>query len=209
MKRLIKYLVALLIVLVCVYSFWLWLQYKGATVIKHTTASIMTELAKVDKLETVTKTFTKTLEGEQQLASLIPGIGVNQIIGSALFKDKMVLDVKGIVRAGYMVNDVVTGAIKVSNDGTITIILGEPEVFGVTLTGTTKSTTLGDIATPEDIAMETQLRTKAGEMMIQEALSGNILQDAKDNAQTTLQNLFLKAGIQIKEVIIKGTGDIQ
>jgi len=57
--------------------------------------------------------------------------------------------------------------------------------------------------------METQLRTKAGEMMIQEALSGNILQDAKNNAQTTLQNLFLKANIQIKEVIIKGTGDIQ
>jgi len=54
----------------------------------------MTELAKVDKLETVTKTFTKTLEGEQQLASLIPGIGVDQILGSALFKDKMVLDVE-------------------------------------------------------------------------------------------------------------------
>ena len=68
----------------------------------------MTELAKVDKLETVTKTFTKTLEGEQQLASLIPGIGVDQIVGSALFKDKMVLDVKGVVRAGYMVNDITT-----------------------------------------------------------------------------------------------------
>jgi len=199
----------LLIVLVCVYSFWAWLQYKWATVIKQTTASIMTELEKVDKLETVTKTFTKTIEGEQQLASLIPGIGVDQIVGSALFKDKMVLDVQGIVSAGYMVNDVATWAIQVSNDGTITIILGEPEVFWVMLTGTTKSTTLGDIVTPEDRTMENQLRTKAGEMMIQEALSGNILQDAKNNAQTTLQNLFLKANIQIKEVIIKGTGDIQ
>ncbi|MEI6119023.1 MAG: hypothetical protein WCP92_07620 [bacterium] len=68
----------------------------------------MTELEKVDKLETVTKTFTKTIEGEQQLASLIPGIGVDQIVGSALFKDKMVLDVQGIVSAGYMVNDVAT-----------------------------------------------------------------------------------------------------
>ena len=68
----------------------------------------MTELAKVDKLETVTKTFTKTLEGEQQLASLIPGIGVDQILGSALFKDKMVLDVEGIVSAGYLINDVIT-----------------------------------------------------------------------------------------------------
>jgi hypothetical protein len=54
----------------------------------------MTELAKVDKLETVKKTFTKTIEGEQQLASLIPGIGIDEIINSALFKDKMVLEVK-------------------------------------------------------------------------------------------------------------------
>lgn len=44
-------------------------------------------------------------------------------------------------------------------------------------------------------------------MMIQEALSGNILEDAKKNAQSTLQDLFLKAQIQIKEVIIKGTGN--
>ncbi|MEI8009289.1 MAG: hypothetical protein WCI00_08225 [bacterium] len=51
--------------------------------------------------------------------------------------------------------------------------------------------------------MENALRQKAGEMMIQEALSGNILQNAKNNAQNTLQTLFLKAGIQIKEVIIK------
>jgi hypothetical protein len=57
--------------------------------------------------------------------------------------------------------------------------------------------------------MENKLREKAGEMILQEALSGNILQEAKNNAQNTLQNLFLKANIQIKEVIIKGTGDLQ
>ena len=57
--------------------------------------------------------------------------------------------------------------------------------------------------------MENNLRTKAGELMIQEALSGGILQIAKSNAQNILQTLFLRAGIQIKEVIIKGTGDIQ
>lgn len=208
MKRLLKYLIALLIVLVCVYGFWLWLQYKWATVIKQTTTSIVTELTKVDTLETVKKTFTKTIEGEQQLASLIPGIGVEQIVDSALFKDKMILDVVGEVSAGYMIKDVITWAIKVSNDGTVTIILGEPEVFGVTLTGTTQSAKLG-IVTKKDIDMENKLREKAWEMMIQEALSGNILEDAKKNAQSTLQDLFLKAQIQIKEVIIKGTGNLE
>ena len=167
----------------------------------------MTELAKVDKLETVTRNFSKTIEGEQQLASLLPGIGVDQIIGSALFKDKMVLNVDGQVHAGYLVGDIATWAIQVSRDGAVTIILWEPQVFWVTLTGTTKSEKLG-IITPSDIAMENKLREKAGELMIQEALSWNILQAAKNNAQNILQTLFLKAGIQIKEVIIKWTGDL-
>jgi len=168
----------------------------------------MTELQTVGKLETVKKTFTKTIEGEQQLASLIPGIGVNEIISSALFKDKMVLDVDGEVSAGYMIKDVASGDVAVSRDGTVTIVLGEPQVFWVTLTGMTKSTKLG-IVTQKDIDMENQLREKAGEMILQDALSGNILQDAKNNAQIALQNLFLQANIQIKNVIIKGTGDIK
>ena len=89
----------------------------------------MTELQTVGKLETVKKTFTKTIEGEQQLASLIPGIGVDEIISSALFKDKMVLDVDGEVSAGYMIKDVASGDVAVSRDGTVTIVLGEPQVF--------------------------------------------------------------------------------
>ena len=201
MKRLLKYLVALLIVLVCVYGFRLWLQYKWATVIKRTTASVMTELKAVDKLETVNKTFTKTIEGQEQLVSLVPGIGVDQIISSALFSKKMVLGVEGIITAGYMIKNISTGDIAVSRDGTVTIVLGEPEVFWVILTGTLQTAKLG-IITKSEIAMENKLREKAGEMMIQDALSGNILQEAKNNAQNALQNLFLRANIQIKEVII-------
>lgn len=50
--------------------------------------------------------------------------------------------------------------------------------------------------------MENTLRERAGALIIQEALSGNILQSAKNNAQNILQTLFLTAGIQIKEVIL-------
>ena len=89
----------------------------------------MTELTKVEKLETVNKSFTKTIEGEQQLASLTPDIGADDIINSALFKDKMILEVKGIVSAGYIIKDIATGDIAVSRDGTVTILLGEPEIF--------------------------------------------------------------------------------
>ena len=208
MKRLLRYLVALLIVIVCVYGFWVWLQYKWATVIKQTTTSIMKELASVEKLETVQKTFTKTIEGEQQLAALTPDIWVDQIISSALFKNKMVLNVEWEVSAGYMIGDIATWDIQVSRDGTVTIVLGEPQVFWVELTGVLQTVKLG-ITTQKDIDMENMLREKAGEMMIQDALSGGILQDAKNNAQSKLQDLFLKANIQIKEVIIKGNSDIK
>lgn len=168
----------------------------------------MTELAKVDKLETAKKNYTKIIDGEEQLTSLLPNIGIDQIISSALFQDRMTLEVAGEVSAGYMINDIITGNIEVSRDGTITILLGEPELFWVTFTGATKSSTLG-IVTQSEIAMETQLRSKAGEIMIQEALSGWILQEARNNAQSALQDIFLKAQIQIKEVIIKGTGDMK
>jgi hypothetical protein len=59
----------------------------------------MTELQTLDKLETAKKSFTETIEGEQELAKLMPDIGADQIIASALFKDKMTLEVKGEVLA--------------------------------------------------------------------------------------------------------------
>ncbi len=168
----------------------------------------MTELTKVEKLETVNKSFTKTIEGEQQLISLTPDIGADDIINSALFKDKMILEVKGIVSAGYIIKDIATGDIAVSRDGTVTILLGEPEIFWIALTGETQSAQLG-IVTQKDIEMENTLREKASELMLQEALSGGILEDAKTNAQATLQDILLKANIQIKEVNIKGTGELE
>jgi len=208
MKRLLRYLVAVLIVLICVYGFWLWLQYKWATVIKQTTASIMTELTSVEKLETAKEDFIETIEGEQQLAALTPNIWVDQIINSALFKDKMVLEVEWEVSAGYMIGDIVSNSITVSRDGTVTIVLWEPQIFWVDLTGVLLTTKLG-ITTQKDIDMENTLRQKAGEIMIQKALSGGILEEAKNNAQSKLQDLFLKANIQIKEVVIKWMGDIE
>lgn len=166
----------------------------------------MTELKTVEKLETVSKSFTNTIEGQQELVALLPDIGVDQIISSALFSTALSLEVEWIVSAWYTINNIATGDIQVSRDGTVTIILREPEIFWVTLTGELQTTKLG-IVTKSEIDMENKLREKAGEQMIQEALSGGILEEAKSNAQSTLQDLFLKASIQIKEVIIKGTGD--
>ena len=89
----------------------------------------MTELSATGKLETVQKTFTKTIEGEQQIISLVPEITVDEIVTSALFKDNVILEVTGVVSAGYMLDTLSTGDIDVSRDGTVTITLGAPKVF--------------------------------------------------------------------------------
>jgi len=201
MKRIVKYLVVLLIALACIYIFWLWLQHKWDTIIKKTTASILTELTKIDKLETITKTFTKTIEWQQQISSLIPDMNVDQIIDRALFKDKTSLDIEGTVSAGYVIHDITTWAIQISRDGTITIALGEPVIFWTELTGELQI--LRFYISQKELLMEHTLRNKIKELMLQEALSGGILEEAKSNAQKTLQNIFLNAQIQIKEVILQ------
>ncbi len=202
MKRLLKYLLMIFIVLVVLYGFWLWLQYKWSTVIKKTTVAVLNQLSGTDKLETISKTYTKIIEGEQELTTLTPNIGVDDIIDSALFKDIMKLEVEGIVSAGYILGNLTENDIIGDKEWNITIILSDPEVFWVTLTGELQTNKLG-IITQKEITMEHQLREKASELIIQDALEWWILEEAKNNAQTVLQDILLKAGIQIKEVFIQ------
>ena len=209
MFRFLKYIITLGVILGCVYLFWLWLQHNWATVITQTTSSVVTQLQAVQKLETAKMTITKVIEGEQQLADLIPGLGIDDIIHTALFEDKIILEVEGEVTAGYDLENIMTGDITIDSNGTVTLAIGEAQILWVVLTDKTKlfDRKLG-LLTKGDINMETQLRNKAGDMMVQDALSGGILQAAKINAQKALQDLLLKADIQIKEVIIVGTNQI-
>lgn len=201
MKKLLKYLVALLIVLLCIYGFWLWLQYKWATVIKKNTTAVITELNTINTLKTASMHFTKTIEWEQELSTLLPGIGIDQIINSALFKEKMILEIEWEVYAGYIINNITENNITVSRDGTVTLTLDEAKILWVDLSWETKTTQLG-ITTQKEIEMEQILRQKASEMMVQQALSWEILEEAKKNITTILQDILLKAQIQIKEVIV-------
>jgi hypothetical protein len=201
MKKFTKYLIIVIIVLVCIYGFWAWLQYKWATVIKKTTTSIITQLATIQKLETAQQEFTETLQGEQQLLSLIPDIGIDQIVSSALFSNGVTLEVQWIITAGYELGTLASWAVQVDRDGTVIITLGDPTIFETILTWELQTSKLG-IVTPNEIRMEKTLRTKAWDIMVQKALSGGILEEAKNNAPALLQDILLKAGIQIKNVII-------
>jgi hypothetical protein len=53
----------------------------------------MIELHKLDKLETAKELISQTIEGEQAITALLPNIGADALINSALFKDAMILNV--------------------------------------------------------------------------------------------------------------------
>jgi hypothetical protein len=77
---------------------------------------VLNQLSGTDKLEIISKNLTKTIEGEQELATLIPSIGVDDIIDSALFKDTMKLTVEGIISAGYMIGNLTENEVMVDKE---------------------------------------------------------------------------------------------
>ncbi len=208
MKRSIKYFVAICIVFICIYGFWWWLQYKWGQKIRQTTDAIATQLILLQKLETARIPFHKTITWEQELASLVPTIGVEELINNVLFKSAMILDVEWYISAGYIFDGIDTWDIQVSRDGTVRIILWKPHILDIQLTWALPSIKTGNIITKKDRDMEQQLKAKASELIVQDILSWTLFQDTKTNAQKLLQTLFLKANIQIKEVIITWISDI-
>lgn len=59
----------------------------------------MTQLQTIGEFETVKKSFSKTIEGDQQAMHVLPDIGIDQVVANALFKDEMVLEVQGEISA--------------------------------------------------------------------------------------------------------------
>ncbi len=204
MKKLVKYLVAVLITVMCIYGFWVWLQYKWATVIKKNTLAIITELHEAKTLQTAHMYFTKTIEGEEEVSQLLPDMGIEQIITSALFNEKIILEIQWDVYAGYIFETISEDDISVSRDGTIILTLWEPEILWIQLSWEIQANQLG-ITPQHDIEIEKLLRAKASELMIQEALNWGILEEVKKKSPTIIQNLLLNAHIQIKEVILTWT----
>lgn len=77
---------------------------------------MLNQLSGTDKLEIISKNLTKTIEGEQELATLTPSIGIDDIIDSALFKDTMKLTVEGIISVGYMIGHLTENEVMVDKE---------------------------------------------------------------------------------------------
>jgi hypothetical protein len=62
-------------------------------------ADVLQLFATTKTLETASMNVSKTITGEENLAHLVPGLGVDDIINSALFKQDMTLHIEATVNA--------------------------------------------------------------------------------------------------------------
>ena len=173
-------------------------------IVKYTSSTVVQALQDIQNLQTTEMTMTKIVEWEDELLDLFPSIGIDDMIQNTLFKDKMVLEVEWTVTAGYDLNKINTGDIKVFPAGILSINLPEAEILSVTLSDNTKPFTreLWRL-TKWNVQLETELRNQAKILIKQDALNQWILDHADDHIKKLLREQFEKSGLLIHTVIIK------
>jgi hypothetical protein len=153
-------------------------------------------------LETTSMKASTTITGEENIAHLVPDIGIDAIINSALFKENMVLHLEATVSAGYKLEKLTTGNITAEKNGAVTLTLPLPEILNVTITKTLKAPDAA-IMTQKDKDLQEALTQKAQELMLQDALNSGIINMAITNTEKSFKALLDKANISLDKVTVK------
>jgi len=204
MRTIIKYLFWIIFLLLIWYILYLFVQKNNnQQLINSTTNSVVSQLKSVRFLETSQMTITKIIQWED----IKDSINYSEIIWKIkeiLFEDKMILQVEWIVSAGFDMDKINTGSIKINNDNSVTIILPKPQIIHASLTENTKPYDRRLwIFTKWNIELESQLRNKAIEIIKDDAIKAWILDEAKISAKEALKILLEYINIKIREVNIE------
>jgi len=97
----IKWIVLGFIFLGIVYCSVHCLQQKAILERTKVTQDVLDLFATKKTLETATVKISRTFSGEQDISQLIPGVGIDDITHSPLFRYTMTLPVEAVVRAGF------------------------------------------------------------------------------------------------------------
>ena len=149
--------------------------------------SVVDKIQRLQRLETVTYSLDKIVEGERQ----------SPILPNFLVGDKLLLVVHGEVIAGVDLGQLKPGDIQIQGRD-IHVHLPPAQVFVTAIDNTRTrvySRTTG-LLVPEDPDLESQVRAKAQDQIQQAALADGILATAGKNAQTTVQSMLLGLGFQ-------------
>ncbi len=202
--KLFRRFVGLVFILMCVYFFRLWLQQQKDIEITQTTHSVVSQLQSIKRLETAQMTVLQHIEWEDKLADLIPWVGIDDMIQSFLFKDKISLQVEWVVVAGFNLAKVDSGSVMIHEDKSVTLKLPEAEILHTKLTDGTKPFERELwVFTKGDVEMESKIRNQAKNMIREAAIQQNILEEAEKNVQIELKELLQTMGVNIKDIIIE------
>ena len=149
--------------------------------------TVVNKIQRLQRLETVTYSLDKIVEGERQ----------SPVLPDFLVGDKLLLVVHGSVVAGIDLSQLKTSDVHI--DGrSIRVHLPASQIFVTSLDNTKTrvySRTTG-LLVPEDPNLESEVRAKAQEQIQQAALADGILATATKNASATVTSMLLGVGFE-------------
>lgn len=149
--------------------------------------SVVNKIQRMQRLETVSYSLDKIVEGERQ----------SPILPDFLVGDKLLLVVHGEVIAGIDLSQLKAGDVHIQGRA-IQVHLPPSQIFVTSLDNTKTrvySRTTG-LLVPEDPNLESEVRAKAQEQIQQAALADGILSTASKNACATVTSMLLGLGFE-------------
>jgi hypothetical protein len=149
--------------------------------------TVVNKIQRLQRLETVSYSLDKIVEGERQ----------SPVLPDFLVGDKLLLVVQGTVVAGIDLSQLKPSDVHI--DGrSIQVHLPASQIFVTSLDNTKTrvySRTTG-LLVPEDPNLESEVRAKAQEQIQQAALADGILATAGKNARATVTSMLLGLGFE-------------
>jgi Protein of unknown function (DUF4230) len=149
--------------------------------------TVVNKIQRLQRLETVTYSLDKIVEGERQ----------SPILPNFLVGDKLLLVVHGQVIAGIDLSQLKPSDVQIQGSS-IQVHLPPAQIFVTSLDNTKTrvySRTTG-LLVPEDPNLESEVRASAQQQIQQAALADGILAAASKNARATVTSMLLGLGFQ-------------
>ncbi len=149
--------------------------------------TVVNKIQRLQRLETVSYSLDKIVEGERQ----------SPVLPDFLVGDKLLLVVHGSVVAGIDLGQLKTSDVHIDGRA-IQVHLPASQIFVTSLDNTKTrvySRTTG-LLVPEDPNLESEVRAKAQEQIQQAAVADGILATADKNARATVSSMLLGLGFE-------------
>lgn len=109
----------------------------------------------------------------------------------------MTLDLKAVVNVGYQLDLLGSGAIVPGKDRTVSLVIPAPSVLDIQVAD---QPILTGVLTQQDRDLQIRLKKEAQTLLRTQALSGDIMTQAKNNIVAAFTSLFSGSNLTLQEV---------